>query len=135
MSNKKAGPVLRRDRPTSRIRPSGRNDESEAMSLLEKGNIAAARPAVKRALRKRGTNPILRTIMKKQIHVVQRDDGWAPLRAGASKSGPVQKTQAQAIQAATATAKREGGEVVIHGRDGQIRERNSYGNDPYPPPG
>lgn len=135
MSNKKAGSVLRRDRPTSRNRSSGRNDESEAMSLLETGNIAADRPAVKRALRNRGTNPIRRTVMKKQIHVVQRDDGWAPLRAGANKSGPVQQTQAQAIQAATATAKREGGEVIIHGRDGQFRERNSYGNDPFPPRG
>ena len=73
--------------------------------------------------------------MKKPIHVVQRDDGWAPLREGASRSGPVQRTQAQAIQAATATARREGCEVIIHGRGGQFRERNSYGNDPYPPPG
>ncbi|EGD1666955.1 DUF2188 domain-containing protein, partial [Escherichia coli] len=23
----------------------------------------------------------------------------------------------------------------IHGRDGQIRERDSYGNDPFPPKG
>ncbi|MFO1491386.1 MAG: DUF2188 domain-containing protein [Kiritimatiellia bacterium] len=73
--------------------------------------------------------------MKKPIHVVQRDDGWAPLREGASRSGPVQRTQAQAIQAATATARREGGEVHIHGQNGQIRERNSYGNDRFPPRG
>ena len=105
------------------------------MSLLEMGNIAADRPAVKRALRNRGTNPIRRTIMNKNIHVVPRAAGWAPLRAGATKSGPVQKTQSKAIQAATATARRERGEVIIHGRRGVIRERNSYGNDPYPPPG
>jgi hypothetical protein len=24
---------------------------------------------------------------------------------------------------------------LIHGEDGRIRERNSYGNDPYPPKG
>jgi hypothetical protein len=25
--------------------------------------------------------------------------------------------------------------LYIHGQDGRIRERNSYGNDPYPPKG
>lgn len=61
--------------------------------------------------------------ISKNIHVVQRDDGWAPLRAGASKTEPVQRTQAAAVLAATAAAKREGGEVRIHARQGQIRER------------
>ena len=28
-----------------------------------------------------------------------------------------------------------GGEVFIHGRDGKIRERNTYGHDPFPPQG
>ena len=26
-------------------------------------------------------------------------------------------------------------EFLLHGRDGKIRERDSYGNDPYPPKG
>ena len=26
-------------------------------------------------------------------------------------------------------------EMVVHGTDGRIREKNSYGNDPYPPKG
>ena len=26
-------------------------------------------------------------------------------------------------------------EVLIHGENGRIRERNSYGNDPHPPKG
>jgi len=26
-------------------------------------------------------------------------------------------------------------EVIVHRRDGRIREKNSYGNDPYPPKG
>lgn len=30
----------------------------------------------------------------------------------------------------------EGGEVIIHGRDGTIRERNTINrHDPFPPPG
>ena len=44
-------------------------------------------------------------------------------------------TKADAQAAGRATAKREGTEHVVHKRDGRIGERNSYGNDPYPPKG
>jgi hypothetical protein len=26
-------------------------------------------------------------------------------------------------------------EFLLHGRDGRIRDQDSYGNDPHPPPG
>lgn len=32
-------------------------------------------------------------------------------------------------------AKNDGVEHLIHNKDGTISERNSYGNDPYPPKG
>nr|WP_084389162.1 DUF2188 domain-containing protein [Fusibacter sp. 3D3] len=32
-------------------------------------------------------------------------------------------------------AKNQQSELVIHRPNGQIREKNSYGNDPYPPKG
>jgi hypothetical protein len=32
-------------------------------------------------------------------------------------------------------ARRQKSEMLIQGEDGQIRERNSYGNDPNPPKG
>jgi hypothetical protein len=32
-------------------------------------------------------------------------------------------------------ARQGGGELVIHGQDGRIRERNTHGNDPFPPKG
>ena len=35
----------------------------------------------------------------------------------------------------TEAAKKSKSELFVHGRDGRIRERNSYGNDPYPPKG
>jgi hypothetical protein len=44
-------------------------------------------------------------------------------------------TQQQAIDAARDTARREKSEMLIQGEDGEIRERNSYGNDPHPPKG
>lgn len=70
---------------------------------------------------------------KRDIHVVKHDDGWATRREGASRAGSVHDTQKQAIEKAKGTAKREGLEVVIHGRDGKIRDSDSYGNDPFPP--
>ncbi|MDG6135643.1 DUF2188 domain-containing protein [Lactococcus petauri] len=42
---------------------------------------------------------------------------------------------AEAINKATQIAKNKNSEMFIHGRNGQIRERNSYGNDPFPPKG
>ena len=44
-------------------------------------------------------------------------------------------TQAEAIQAGTERARADKVELLIHGRDGQIRERNSFGNDPRNIPG
>jgi len=32
-------------------------------------------------------------------------------------------------------AKNQRSEVLIHGKNGRIRERNTYGSDPYPPKG
>ena len=44
-------------------------------------------------------------------------------------------TQHEARDAAQEIAQNQGSEMFIHGRDGRIRERNSYGNDPFPPRG
>ncbi len=73
--------------------------------------------------------------MSKRIHIVPHDTGWATRREGASRAGSIHPTQAEATQAARETAIRERGEVVIHGRNGRIRDANSYGNDPFPPKG
>lgn len=68
-------------------------------------------------------------------HVVPRENGWAVIGAGNSRATTIQPTQAQAIERAKPIAGNQGGDVVIHGRNGKIRERNSYGNDPFPPQG
>jgi Uncharacterized protein conserved in bacteria (DUF2188) len=44
-------------------------------------------------------------------------------------------TQAAAAAAGRTTARNDRTEFELHGRDGKIRERDSYGNDPYPPKG
>lgn len=72
---------------------------------------------------------------KKNIHVVPRDGGWAVVREGAQRDSSHHNRQSSAIDAGRQTAQRDGVEILIHGRNGQIRERDSYGNDPYPPKG
>ena len=71
----------------------------------------------------------------KNQHVVQRDGGWGVLGEGNSRATVIKPTQQEAFEAARDIARKQESEVLIHGRDGKIRERNSYGNDPYPPKG
>lgn len=73
---------------------------------------------------------------KNFVHVTPRKDGnWNVKREGAQRASSVQPTQAAAVKQAEAIAKREHGELLIHGENNLIRERNSYGHDPYPPEG
>lgn len=71
--------------------------------------------------------------MKRDIHVVPHSDGWATKKEGSGRAGTVESTQSAAIDRARTQAKREHVEVVIHGRNGQIRDSDSYGHDPLPP--
>jgi uncharacterized protein YdaT len=73
--------------------------------------------------------------MKSNQHVVKRENGWAVRGEGNSRDTSVKPTQKGAIFVATSIAKNNNSEVVIHGRDGKIRDKNSYGNDPFPPRG
>jgi len=75
------------------------------------------------------------TMAGRNQHVVPRDDGWAVRGEGNSRDTSHHRTQAEAERAAREIAINQKSEVLIHGEDGRIRERNSYGNDPYPPQG
>lgn len=75
------------------------------------------------------------TCMGKNQHVVSHPDGWAVKGEGNDRATSVHSTQAEAIDAARSIARNQQSELLIHGRDGQIRERDSYGNDPFPPKG
>ncbi len=68
-------------------------------------------------------------------HVVPHKGQRAVVGAGNSRATVVVNTQQQAISAAKPIATNQGGDVVIHNTHGKIRERNSYGNDPFPPKG
>lgn len=73
--------------------------------------------------------------MSRNQHVVPHKGGWAVKGAGASRATGVHSTQKEAIQQAGEIARNQGSELLIHGRDGQIRDRDSHGNDGCPPRG
>jgi hypothetical protein len=73
--------------------------------------------------------------MGKNQHVVPNQNGWAVRGAGNSRVTKTVSTQTQAIEIARSIAQNQGSEMIIHRPNGQIRERNSYGNDPFPPKG
>lgn len=68
-------------------------------------------------------------------HVVPAGGKWTVRRSGGSRASAVFDTQREALDDARDKARRDGGELYVHGRDGRIRERNSYGRDPHPPRG
>ena len=67
------------------------------------------------------------------VHVVTKGDGWA-LEVDGRQRGKFD-TQDEAIQQGRQLAEQENGELVVHGQDGQIREKASHGNDPSDIPG
>ena len=59
----------------------------------------------------------------------------AKVRRAASRASSVHRTQPEAEQVGHNHARADHTKFLLHGRDGKIRERDSYGNDPYPPKG
>jgi hypothetical protein len=70
-------------------------------------------------------------------HVVPNPDGgWDVKKPDAQRSSSHQDTQAEAIARAREIVHNAGGgEVITHGRGGQIRDSDTIapGNDPFPP--
>ena len=83
----------------------------------------------------RGREARDRAMAGKGQHVVLRGGKWAVRKGGAERVTRHYDTQREAIDAAREFARSHRTEVYVHGRDGRIRERNSYGNDPFPPKG
>ena len=67
---------------------------------------------------------------KGDIHVVPNEGGWRVELEGTARARSSHPTQGEARQAAREVARRSGRELLVHGRNGQIRERNTYGKDP-----
>lgn len=73
--------------------------------------------------------------MGKNQHVVPAGDKWGIKGEGNSRLTSTFDRQSDAIAAARQISKNQHSELFIHGRNGQIRERDSHGNDPFPPRG
>ena len=71
--------------------------------------------------------------MAKNQHVVPHGNEWAVRGEGNGRPTSIHRTQAEAIEAAREIARNQRSELVIHRSDGRIRDRDSYGNDPFPP--
>lgn len=70
---------------------------------------------------------------KKDVHVVPREDGWAVRREGAKRDSSHHDTKSDALESGRTTARRDGVELVTHGKDGRIQDSDSFGRDPFPP--
>lgn len=74
--------------------------------------------------------------MGKNQHVTPHPQGgWQVKREGAVRATVRTRTQREAIDIARSISKNQGTEMFTHGRNGQIRERDTHGHDPFPPRG
>ncbi|MDD3284380.1 MAG: DUF2188 domain-containing protein [Patescibacteria group bacterium] len=72
--------------------------------------------------------------MSKNIHVTHRINGdWAVIGEGDKKASSLHSTQKDALSIARELAQNNKSELVIHGKDNKIIDKDSYGNDPCPP--
>jgi hypothetical protein len=67
---------------------------------------------------------------KGDVHVVPDGKEWRVEIESAGRARSKHTTQADAARAAREIARRNRRELLVHGRDGRIRERNTYGKDP-----
>lgn len=66
---------------------------------------------------------------KRSQHVVKSDKGWDVKKGGGEKASRHFNTQKEAIEYGRQVAKNQKAEFYIHGNDGKIREKKSYGSE------
>ena len=74
--------------------------------------------------------------MAKNQHITPHPNGgWQVKGAGNSRATVRTSTQKQAIDVGRSIARNQHSELVIHRPNGRVRDKDSYGNDPFPPKG
>jgi hypothetical protein len=58
------------------------------------------------------------------------EKGWRVEVEGSSRADSTHKTQSAAWKKARQIARQKKSEALLHGRNGKIRERDTYGSDP-----
>lgn len=73
--------------------------------------------------------------MGKNVHVTFRKDvdQWQAKTEGKEKAARLCNTKQEALDIGREIAKNNHSELVIHDKNNIIRDKDSFGNDPYPP--
>ena len=74
---------------------------------------------------------------KKSTHIVpnSKNGGWDIKQSGGERSSGHFERKQDAINRGREISRNKGTEFVIHNQDGKISQKDSHGNDPYPPKG
>ena len=74
--------------------------------------------------------------MGKTHHVVHNPQGgWDIKKGGGKKASNHFDIKQVAIDKAREISQNQGSELFIHGLNGRIQQKDSHGNDPFPPEG
>lgn len=66
------------------------------------------------------------------VHVVPGDSGW-DVKVEGGPGGKHYATENEAVKAGRTLARGNRSQHIVHGRDGRVRQRDTYGRDPFPP--
>ena len=69
--------------------------------------------------------------MNKKVHIVPYGEEWAVRTDGNTKVGAIFRTKIDAISAAQKTNHTKGSDLIIHCRDGRIKDSNNSKNGFY----
>jgi uncharacterized protein DUF2188 len=72
---------------------------------------------------------------KKGVHVTPHGDKWAVMREGNERVSSLHDTQKQTEKKGRETVRKDKTGFFLHNRQGEIRQRDSYGHGPFPPRG
>ncbi len=67
----------------------------------------------------------------RDLHIVPAR-GWGVKKEGNKRNIFITLTKSQAIEIGRKIAKKEKSELIIHNKDGKIKDKDSFGNDPFP---
>ena len=71
--------------------------------------------------------------MKKNYHSVPTENKWKAKKEGKNKPISSHNKQSNSEKTVKRLAKKDKVEAVYHKKTGEIRDKDSYGNDPCPP--
>jgi hypothetical protein len=67
---------------------------------------------------------------KGDVHVVPSERGWRVEVEGSGRARSTHEKQTDAWKAAREVARKNESEALLHGKNGKIRQRSTFGNDP-----